>query len=217
MSHGREVIRRIINIAVRENTPVATSKQIDWSRATPSVVRRRRSLTLSTTSGLPFTVNPSSRYHQVTKQLVERTSDDFNNPIKTTRKSSGVTSLPNPEKLCPFHAMISRERQSNGLDVTHAAQTSHVFPNLGAAFMQRIFGQFRGKSLKDDSNLRQSSSLLSTLTTRKRDLTSTTYKSYGAIPGPQGLPFLGSVLDYTFLGSFRPREFHKAIQTRHAK
>lgn len=42
-------------------------------------------------------------------------------------------------------------------------------------------------------------------------------KSYSQIPGPRGIPFLGSVLEYTAIGRFSPKEFHKALRHRHTR
>jgi len=42
-------------------------------------------------------------------------------------------------------------------------------------------------------------------------------KSYSEIPGPTGLPFFGSALEYTFLGRFSPKEFDKALKERHTR
>ena len=40
---------------------------------------------------------------------------------------------------------------------------------------------------------------------------------YANIPGPRGLPLLGSALNYTALGKFSPKEYHKALQYNHKK
>uniref|UniRef100_UPI000180D255 probable cytochrome P450 12a5, mitochondrial n=1 Tax=Ciona intestinalis TaxID=7719 RepID=UPI000180D255 len=42
-------------------------------------------------------------------------------------------------------------------------------------------------------------------------------QSYSEIPGPRGLPFLGSVLEYTAIGKFSPKQFHKALRSRHGR
>ena len=42
-------------------------------------------------------------------------------------------------------------------------------------------------------------------------------KSYDRIPGPKGIPFLGSALEYTMFGKFSPKEYHKALEHRHNK
>jgi len=42
-------------------------------------------------------------------------------------------------------------------------------------------------------------------------------KPYLSIPGPKGLPFLGSALQYTALGKFSPKEYHKALEYNHNK
>ena len=42
-------------------------------------------------------------------------------------------------------------------------------------------------------------------------------KSYDEMVGPKGLPFLGSALDYTFLGPYSPKEYTIALKDRHQK
>ena len=42
-------------------------------------------------------------------------------------------------------------------------------------------------------------------------------KPFSSIPGPKGLPLLGSALEYTFIGRFTPKEYHKALMHRHRR
>ena len=50
-----------------------------------------------------------------------------------------------------------------------------------------------------------------------QDEEATAVKPYSRIPGPKGLPLLGSALQYTALGKFSPKEYHKALEYNHNK
>ena len=60
--------------------------------------------------------------------------------------------------------------------------------------------------------------LASFATEKKENLdASAEVKPYLSIPGPKGLPLLGSALQYTALGKFSPKEYHKALEYNHKK
>ena len=52
---------------------------------------------------------------------------------------------------------------------------------------------------------------------QQQEIGESSAKPYSSIPGPKGLPLLGSALEYTMLGKFSPKEYNKALEYNHNK
>lgn len=216
-------MKKLIDILKNEIIPQLSKTSIDQTAAASGVGSRRLSLTLSTASGIPFTVTPSRSYHNVTNKIADNRYDELAR-VKAKRRSSGVTSLQENESVCPFHAMLAVRKRNQRITADakaedrHTSRASHTLTYHGEALRQNTLRELVDKVLDEKSPLRKTQRFLANLFGPKHDSASfNSTKSYSSIPGPKGLPILGSVLDYTFLGPFSAREFNVAMKARHER
>lgn len=197
---------------------------------------RRRSLTLATNLGQPY-VNHyytktaektcKRKVHISTKK--ETTALEFASHMKYEIGKENLTTVSSAQfestaSQCPFHSLFTSKNDkvtSQKLNGYSQARELSVASNLGDLSETGKMSNTFGKMIKDLNVIRRK---VMTDVTRiyghifqDERAANTSTKYYSEIPGPRSLPFLGSVLDYTFLGPFTPRKFHEAIFARHEK
>ncbi|XP_039260048.2 cytochrome P450 CYP12A2-like [Styela clava] len=206
-----------------------------------STGKRRQSLTLATAWGEPYLgksvlqqATPVRKFHPEThfKMAVKSQgnvavkTDDSRVDVQNRRRSSQAATLSTENvSRCPFHAVFGQKRAAYGehdLSAAHVNSRGDVISQPADSSSETIVTSMKQlittyHDTKRNGRKRLLNFLKNFSKTDYGTTVSSNTRAYSDIPGPRGLPLLGSVLDYTFLGPFSPRQFHKALLSRHSK